>query len=56
MEEIEFLTMGIDSLKHLYNYDPDFGEDYKVYKTFADSYHTNFTEYLIQDILLFKGA
>lgn len=56
IEKVQFSSMGIDSLKHLYEDDSDFGEAYKACTTLSDRYHTDFTEYLIQDGLLFNGA
>lgn len=48
--------MGIDSLKHLCVDDPDFIEIFEVCTKLVGKYHIDFSEYLIQNGLLFKGA
>jgi hypothetical protein len=48
--------VGIESLKHLYLDDPDFSEIYQICIKMEGRYHADFSEYLIQNGLLFKGA
>lgn len=55
IQSVQLQIIGINSLKDLYNGDPNFGEIYQVCTTVMDKYHTDFFEYLIQDGLLFKG-
>lgn len=55
LQKIQFQIIGIKALKDLYKYDVDFGEIYQVCTTLMDRYHTIFSEFLIQDELLFKG-
>ena len=48
--------MGIDSIKHLYIGDPNFGKAFEVCTKMVGKYHNDFYDYLIQNGLLFKGA
>ena len=48
--------MGIEALKDMYVANLDFGEIYKVCMEFGDRYHVYFSDFLIQDRLLFKGG
>ena len=56
VEEVQLQSVGIESLKHLYLDDSDFSEIYQICTNMEGIYHTNFSEYLIQNGLLFKGA
>ena len=55
MQKIQLQSIGISALKDLYKDDIDFGHIYQVCTTLMVRYNTNFSEYLIQDGLLFKG-
>ena len=55
MQEIQFQSIGIKALKDLYKDDVDFGEIYQVFTTLIGRYHIDYSKFLIQDGLLFKG-
>ena len=48
--------MGIEAFKDMYVVDLDFGDIYKVCMEFGERYHADLPNFLIQDILLFKGG
>jgi hypothetical protein len=55
VQEFRVKTLGFDNLKGMYRDDPDFKE---VYETFENSIlrdRSQWTEYMIQDGLLFRG-
>ncbi|GLJ13208.1 hypothetical protein SUGI_0207710 [Cryptomeria japonica] len=55
VQEVKLQSVGIDSLKGMYEGDEDFHEIYKVCSDFSEAYHVEYADYLIQDGLLFKG-
>lgn len=56
VNQIKMESVGIDSLKSMYDANEDFGEIYKVCETFGERHHIEFSENMIQDGLLFKGV
>ena len=56
VQSIELETVGIEGMKDLYSQDEDFKEIYKVCQSMEGRYHTEFSNFLIQDGLLFKGG
>jgi len=56
INQIQLESVGIESLKTMYGVDEDFGEIYQVCTSFGDKYHAEFSKFLIQDGLLFKGV
>lgn len=52
IKQINMESVGIDSLKSMYDADEDFKEIYKVCKTFGERYHIEFSEFLIQGIFI----
>ena len=48
--------MGVDALKGMYAEDRDFSEAYEVCTKLEDSFHSNFSKFIVQDRLLFKGS
>ena len=55
MQQIQLQSIGISALKDLYKDDANFGHIYQVCTTLVGRYNTNFSKFLIQDGLLFKG-
>ena len=55
VQQIQLHSIGISALKDLYKDDTDFGHIYQVCTTLMGRYNTYFSEFLIQDGLLFKG-
>ena len=49
-------SIGIEAMKGLYATDEDFKEAYQVFVEISDKYHTNFSKFLVQDGLFFKGS
>ena len=56
VSQIWLKSVGIEALKDMYVENPDFGKIYKVCMEFGDRYHVYFFDFLIQDVLLFKGG
>ena len=56
VQTIELETIGIEGMKDLYTLDDDFKEIYEVCQSMEGRYHTEFSDFLIQDGLLFKGG
>ena len=56
VQSIELESVGISIMKDMYATDEDFKEIYKVCQEMGDKYHTDFAEYLVQNVLLFKGG
>lgn len=54
MQEVQLQSMGIEALKGLYEEDQDFKEIYKVCCEFANAFNEEFSDYTLQDGLLFK--
>ena len=48
--------MGVDALKDMYAKDADFKEAYEVCKKLEGAFHSDFSEFILQDGLLFKGS
>ena len=42
-------------MKNMYAIDEDFKEAYEVCQKINERYHTNFSKFILQDGLLFKG-
>ena len=56
VQSIELESVGIEAMKDLYKHDEDFQEIYKVCQTKEGRYNSDFSDFLIQDGLLFKGV
>jgi hypothetical protein len=55
MQEFRVKTLGFDNLKEMYRDDPDFKEAYKASKNPILREKSQWTEYMIQDGLSFRG-
>jgi hypothetical protein len=55
MQEFRVKTLGFDNLKEMYRDDPDFKEAYEASKNSILKDRSQWTEYMIQDGLLFRG-
>jgi hypothetical protein len=55
MQEFRVKTLGFDNLKEMYKDDPDFKEAYVASENLILGEKSQWTEYMIQDGLLFKG-
>jgi hypothetical protein len=49
-------TLGFEHLKEMYHDDPDFKEEYEACVNPVLRKRSQWDEYLIQDVLLFKGC
>ena len=47
--------IGVETFRDLYKLDEDFGEAYKVCVDFENHFHSKFSYFSIQNVLLFKG-
>ena len=56
IKNIELESVGITLMKNMYAHDDDFKEIYQVCLDMGDRYHTEFSNYLIHEGLLFKGG
>lgn len=56
IQEIQLESMGINAMKDTYQEDVDFKEAYEVCQAMNERYHTDFSEYMLQEVLLFKGS
>ena len=48
--------MGLEKIKDLYKEDSDFREAYKTFLGYANTFYGEFSNYVLQDALLFKGS
>ena len=55
MHKFRVKTLGFDNLKEMYRDDPNFKEAYEAYEYPIIRDRNQWTEYMIQDGLLFKG-
>ena len=55
MQEFRVKTLGFDNLKEMYRDDPDFKDAYEAYENPILRDRSQWTEYMIQDGLLFQG-
>jgi hypothetical protein len=55
MQEFRVKTLGFDNLEDMYRNDPDFKEVYEASKNPILKDRSQWTEYMIQDGLLFRG-
>ena len=55
MQEFRVKTLGFDNLKEMYRDDPYFKEAYETYENPIFRDRNQWTEYMIQDGLLFRG-
>jgi hypothetical protein len=55
MQEFRVKTLGFDNLKEMYRDDPDFKEAYEASKNPILRDRSQWTKYMIQDGLLFRG-
>jgi hypothetical protein len=55
MQEFRVKTLGFDNLKEMYRDEPDFKEAYEAYENPILRDRSQWTEYMIQDVLLFRG-
>ena len=56
IQNIALESAGISAIKGVYEEDEDFKDIYKVCVDMTERYHTEFSEFLIQDGYLFKGG
>lgn len=56
MKEIQLESIGINSMKDMYQGDEDFKELYQVCQEMGDKYHKEFLDFILQEGLLFKGS
>jgi hypothetical protein len=56
LQEFQWKTLGFEHLKEMYCDDPDFKEAYEPCTNIVLRDRSQWTEYLIQDVLLFKGC
>lgn len=56
IQEVQLDSMGIHSMKDMYDGDEDFQEAYQVCKEMGNRYHTEFSKFILQEGLLFKGS
>ena len=56
VQEFQVETLGFEQLKEMYKEDADFKEDYEACNNPLLGDKSPWTEYLIQDGLLFKGS
>lgn len=56
VQEVQLQSIRIDSFKDLYAEDEDFAQIDKVCKEFKNNFHGEFSEYTLQNDLLFKGG
>lgn len=55
IQEVQLHSIGIESFKSLYKKNEDFAEAYKVCFDFENHFHRMFSEFALQNGLLFKG-
>ena len=55
VQEVQLKSIGIAGFKDLYEEDEDFSQAYKVCLEFENHFHSDFTDYSLQDGFLFKG-
>lgn len=56
VKEVQLESIGISSMKDMYQGDEDFKEAYQVCKEMGDKYHKEFSKFILQEGLLFKGS
>ena len=54
VKEIQVSSIGIEAMKNMHVANEDFKEAYEVCQTMNERYHTDFSEFRLQDGLLFK--
>lgn len=55
IQEMQLQSVGLSDLKDLYQGDKDFGEAYDVCTKFANVSHVAYSDFMLQEGLLFKG-
>lgn len=55
-KEIQLESISINSMKDMYHGDEDFQEGYQVCQEKGDKYHKEFSDFILQEGLLFKGS
>lgn len=55
MQEVSLHSMGIEPLKELYKEELDFKDAYNACLNFSICFHVDFSDYMLQEGLLFKG-
>lgn len=48
-------SVGIENFKEMYPGDPDFAKPYKVCTDYANHFHHEYSDFTLQEGLLFKG-
>lgn len=48
--------MGVEALKDIYHEDSDFKDVYNVCEQHLNSFHSEFSDFLLQNGFLFKGS
>ena len=56
VQEIQLQSMGVEALKDIYHEDSDFKEVYNVCEQHLNSFHGEFSDFLLQNGFLFKGS
>ena len=56
VQEVQLQSMGVDALKGMYVEDGDFSKAYEVCTKLEGSFHSDFSEFIVPDGLLFKGS
>ena len=55
MQEVKLQSIVLEGFKDLYEVDLDFSKAYKVCNDFSNHFHSDFSNYTLQNGLLFKG-
>ena len=55
-QEVKLQSVGLEKIKDLYKEDFDLKEAYKTCMEYANTFHGEFIDYVLQDGLLFKGS
>lgn len=56
VQEVQLQSVGLEVIKEQYAVDKDFAVAYKVCSNFSNTFHVDFSDYLLHDGLLFKGT
>lgn len=56
VREIQLRSIGVDSFKDLYAEDEDFSSAYQVCKKYQNHFHSEYSDFTLQNGLLFKGG
>lgn len=56
VQEIQFQSMGIDALKGMYHDDDNFKEIYEVCEQSSNTFHNEYSNFLLHNGLIFKWS